>query len=221
MMHCTCTTTAIFVVIVSMAHRVKLIISSCHYFCAIQPAICRGDMGYLAHLMIICQVITTLRKKSIAKQIMLCYQFKKAVIIEQLITDLRILQVLNLTLYCIQADYRADHEWQLCHNVLRHRQCTLFYYCQAVTFTYLLRLYSTSAEGLQDTKSYSLLKMLRQLVCLKSCRQEKKFMMYQDSLEPAHFILPRLKCPSRQLSSLKISINILHLTFQYSLDHIQ
>ena len=31
---------------------------------------------------------------------------------------------------------------------------------------YLLRLYSTSAEGLQDTRSYSLLKMLSQDFCM-------------------------------------------------------
>jgi len=47
---------------------------------------------------------------------------------------------------------------------------------------YLLRLYSTSAEGqvLQPAKDVEF-----RIVCLKSCRQEKKSMMHQDSLEPA------------------------------------
>ena len=49
-------------------------------------------------------------------------------------------------------------------------------------------------EGLMAICTYSLLKILSRTVCLKSCRQEKKSMMHQDSLEPAaiQFTLERL-----------------------------
>ena len=49
-------------------------------------------------------------------------------------------------------------------------------------FFFNLRLYGTSAEGLflQPAKDVEF-----RTICLKSCRQEKKSMMHQGSLEPA------------------------------------
>ena len=87
--------------------------------------------------------------------------------------------------------------------------------CLFYLFIYLfIRFYSTSAEGLQDTRSYSLLKMLSLgTVCLKSCRQKKKSMMHQNSLEPAanRFMLEHLQESARRSGQLYIFLGMSQL----------